>query len=39
MFNLVKEQNLPGLTAWNQSSQQLITAARVYYIIFRNYFF
>lgn len=30
MFSLVKEQNLPGLAAWNQSSQQLITAARVF---------
>jgi hypothetical protein len=29
LFKLVKEDGVPELDAWNQTSQQLITAARV----------
>jgi hypothetical protein len=32
LFYLIKEENMAELNAWNQSSQQLITIARVIYI-------
>ena len=31
LFYLIKEENMAELNAWNQSSQQLITIARVIY--------
>ena len=35
LFNLVKIENMPELEAWNQTSSQLIAAARVSFVFLK----